>query len=232
MRLNKACSILGICSRREADRYILQKLVQVNGKVITNIGTKVQVGDEILFNNCKYTVSNNIALKVWIYNKPRGVITTHNDPQGRRTVFQIAEQTLKQRVISIGRLDINSEGLLLLTNSGEFKQYAERSKWKRVYKVRVFGNLTSEMIAMFWNGLKIGQYQYAPMKVQIISCTGMNSWCLCTLTEGRNREIRKLFDYFNLQVNRLIRIKYGPFDLSSLKLGEIKEVQLPEKFTR
>ncbi len=415
LRLNKAMSILGICSRRDADKYIANKSVYVNNKLVEKLGTKVKNGDIITVNGINYTFTNKHKTRVWIYNKPSGLVTTHKDEKGRVTVFDSISDMIGQRVISVGRLDLNSEGLLLLTNSGDFARYAEspNTGWERHYRVRFFGevnnniihelvklknnnrvifsgevnnnklnsnklnqfknnelqnntenvndnitdkidkpnnilvnnneckimqlknneihtkhlmsnlsgednnnidvnklnkskhntteinnnnptasvdlntndinickthklennkiqnnnsmfsvdvnnntldshktnqlknneiqnNLTNTMslnddtnktnlekvIEIISNGITIDGIHYAPIKITNISNNkGLNKWCTCVLKEGKNREIRKIFNYFGLQVNKLIRIKYGPYELGDLKTGEIKEVE-------
>ena len=138
------------------------------------------------------------------------------------------QYSIGQRVISVGRLDLNSEGLLLLTNSGEFARYAEspNTGWERYYRVRFFGNINNDIVNKINNGITIDNIHYAPMMITNISNNkGLNNWCNCILKEGKNREIRKIFNYFGLQVNKLIRIKYGPYELRNLKIGEVKEVE-------
>ena len=228
LRLNKAMSILGICSRRDADKYIANKSVYVNNKLVEKLGTKVKNGDIITVNGINYTFTNKHKTRVWIYNKPSGLVTTHKDEKGRPTVFDNISDIIGQRVISVGRLDLNSEGLLLLTNNGSFARYAEspNTGWERHYRVRFFGNINNDIINKISSGITIDNIHYAPIKITNISNNkGLNKWCTCILKEGKNREIRKIFNYFGLQVNKLIRIKYGPYELGSLKIGEVKEVE-------
>ena len=154
-----------------------------------------------------------------------GLVTTHHDPQGRPTVFEKLPKFLP-RVISVGRLDLNSEGLLLLTNDGEWARKMElpSSHLERTYRVRVHGNLTSEVLSRLSKGVKIDGIQYAPARVQVKKKQGTNTWIQMTLTEGKNREIRRLIAFFGLEVARLVRISYGPYNMGDLKAGEIKEV--------
>ena len=225
-RLNKAMSMLGICSRRDADKYISNKSVYVNNVLVNNLGEKVNNGDVITVNGIKYKFKDKFKTRVWIYNKPSGLVTTHKDEKNRETVFDSISDVIGRRVISVGRLDLNSEGLLLLTNDGEFSRYAESPStgWERHYRVRFFGNINDDIIRRVTNGIIIDGIKYSPIKIINISDNkGLNKWCTCILKEGKNREIRRIFNYFGLQVNKLIRIKYGPYELGNLKVGEILE---------
>ena len=225
-RLNKAMSMLGICSRREADKYISNKSVYINNILVSNLGAKINNGDIITVNGIKYKFKDKVKTRVWIYNKPSGLVTTHKDEKNRETVFDSVSDVIGQRVISVGRLDLNSEGLLLLTNDGEFARYAESPStgWERHYRVRFFGNINDDIIRQLSNGITIDGIKYSPIKIINISNNkGLNKWCNCILKEGKNREIRRIFNYFGLQVNKLIRIKYGPYELRNLKVGEIYE---------
>ena len=225
-RLNKAMSMLGICSRRDADKYISNKSVYVNNVLVNNLGEKVNNGDVITVNGIKYKFKDKFKTRVWIYNKPSGLVTTHKDEKNRETVFDSISDVIGRRVISVGRLDLNSEGLLLLTNDGEFSRYAESPStgWERHYRVRFFGNINDDIIRRVTNGIIRDGIKYSPIKIINISDNkGLNKWCTCILKEGKNREIRRIFNYFGLQVNKLIRIKYGPYELGNLKVGEILE---------
>jgi 23S rRNA pseudouridine2605 synthase len=159
-----------------------------------------------------------------MYNKPVSIITTHSDPQGRRTVFQEVSDRIKERVVSVGRLDINSEGLLLLTNNPEFANFAEdpRNGWRRIYKVRVYGELTDQILEKISRGVEINGRSYMPMNITKLSGGGRNSWIMCELFEGQNREIRRIFQEFGLLVSRLIRTDYGPYSLGDLKHGDVR----------
>lgn len=227
-RLNKAIASIGLCSRRKADELIASSEVTLNGKLVTEIGTKVKDGDEITVSQRLYIFKSQQKTKLWIYYKPRGLVTTHKDEQNRNTVFEDLKLKIKERVISVGRLDLNSEGLLLITNNGEFSRYAEspQTGWERHYKVRIFGKLTNEIIKKIEKGVAIERVSFAPMKIKSIGqISGSNRWVECILTEGKNREIRKIFQKFGIAVNRLIRIKYGPYKLGNLKPGELIETK-------
>ena len=159
------------------------------------------------------------------------MVTTHKDEKSRSTVFANLPKSLP-RVISVGRLDLNSEGLLLLTNNGELSRKLElpSNGWSRRYKVRVFGKVTKEMLDKLKNGITVDKVEYGPIKSEIETTMGANSWIIVTLTEGKNREIRKVMKYLGLEVSRLIRLSYGPFQLGNLKKGEVREV--PQKVLR
>jgi 23S rRNA pseudouridine2605 synthase len=227
IRLNKFISLCGICSRRDADRYIDQGRVCVNGKVVAQPAPLVD-GNEIITVDGQ-PIQAIDKVKVWVFYKPAGLVTTHNDEQDRKTVFDfVKEQGLKERVISVGRLDLNSEGLLLLTNNGEFARFAEspQTQWNRVYRVRVYGDISKLDIEQLQKGMTIDGVTYREVIIEPekdFSQKGQNAWLRVTLVEGKNREIRRIMEYFGLQVNRLIRINYGPYNLDELKLGEWKE---------
>lgn len=229
MRLNKFLSHSGVCSRRQADDYIQQGRVKVNGSVMIELGYKVQSKDSILVDGKKITLQEQI--RVWRYYKPLGLITTHNDPEGRTTVFEKLPSTLG-RVVSVGRLDLNSEGLLLLTNSPTFSAYAEspKNKMLRVYRVRVHGQLVEKKLTDLLKGVTIEGITYACKDVEIERTGSTNHWLKVTLEEGKNREIRKLMNHCGLEVNKLIRVQYGPFFLGDLKPGDLEEI--PQKILK
>lgn len=229
IRLNKAMAMLGICSRRDADSQIGSGNVIVNGKTIQEVGVKISNGDIISFCGKKYKFQDNLTEKLWLYYKPLGLVTTHNDEKGRKTVFEDLKNKIKERVISVGRLDLNSEGLLLITNSGTFSRYAESPKtgWERHYKVRIFGTIDENIIKQLAKGVTIDGFKYAPLIIKPFEKTASkNLWVDCCLKEGKNREIRKLFNHFEIQVNRLIRYKYGPYELNDMKPGEVIEAKI------
>lgn len=231
VRINKALAILGICSRRNADELIKSGNVFINRTVVNHFDIKVFDGDIVSVAGKDYVFQSRKKTKVWKYYKPVGLVTTHKDERGRRTVFDDLKNKINERVISVGRLDLNSEGLLLLTNDSSFSKYAESSGWKRYYRVRVFGNLTDDIISKIQKGVTIDGIHYAPMQIIRNSknfSSSRNNWITCILIEGKNREIRKIFDYFKLSVNRLIRYKYGSFELGNLKPGEVKLTELNE----
>ncbi|MDR0942670.1 MAG: rRNA pseudouridine synthase [Holosporales bacterium] len=227
-RLNKALSMLGICSRRDADALILKEGVYVNGKLAREVGSKVSDEDVIFVNGKEYVFSSLRQTRIWLYYKPVGLITSHKDPKNRRTVFEDVSNKIGERVISVGRLDINSEGLLLLTNDGEFARFAEspQTAWERRYKVRLFGMPNKEVLSQLGKGVTINGVRYAPIVVNFLKQTsGKNCWVECVLKEGKNREIRKIFNHFDILVNKLIRTQYGSYFLGNLKPGEIVEAK-------
>ena len=222
-RIAKKMAEAGLCSRREAERWIASGRVVVNGRKLETPACVVGDSDKVLVDGV--LLGQKCKTRVWIYHKPAGLVTTHKDPQGRPTVFEKLPKSLP-RVISVGRLDLNSEGLLLLTNDGEWARKMElpSSHLERTYRVRVHGNLSGEVVSRLSKGVKIDGIQYQPAKITIEKKQGTNTWIQITLTEGKNREIRRLMAFFGLDVARLIRISYGPYLLGDLKSGEVKEV--------
>lgn len=228
-RIAKYLARAGVCSRREAEKLILQERVTVNGKVIDSPAFNVEGTEKIKLDGEKVAAPDQTRL--WLYYKPVGLVTTHSDTQGRPTVFDNLPAGLP-RVISVGRLDLNSEGLLLLTNNGELSRTLElpQNAWSRRYKVRVHGVIDKKKLAELENGVVVEGVHYGSVKVTIESEQGSNAWLSVTLNEGKNREIRKLMKSIGLEVARLLRLSYGPFQLGSLKKGEVKEV--PQKVLR
>lgn len=225
-RLAKFMARSGVCSRREAEEFIKQQRVTVNGEVISSPAFNVEGTEKILFDGEKLPQIEKTRL--WIYYKPVGLVTTHKDEQNRETVFANLPSYMP-RVVSVGRLDLNSEGLLLLTNNGELSRELELPKnaWSRRYRVRVHGRIDVKKLESLKNGVEIDGIAYGKVNAVIDSQNGTNAWITVTLNEGKNREVRKLMKYVGLDVARLIRVSYGPFQLGSLKKGEIKEI--PQK---
>lgn len=223
-RIAKYLSRAGLCSRRDAERWIAAGRVAVNGKTIDTPVILVSEADEIQVDG-NY-VSEKAPPQLWLYHKPAGLITSHTDPQGRPTVFDHLPAHLP-RVISVGRLDLSSEGLLLLTNDGELARYMEHpdTGWSRKYRVRMRGTPNAETLRALKKGVTIEDITYRGIGVKLEEGkTGQNIWAEVTLTEGKNREIRRVFEHFNHPVSRLIRIAYGPFQLGKLEPGEVKRV--------
>lgn len=216
----------GVCSRRDAEELIKQKRVTVNGEIIDTPAFNVDGSEKILLDGEKLPAIEQTRL--WLYHKPAGLLTTHKDTESRATVFEHLPAGLP-RVISVGRLDLNSEGLLLLTNNGELSRKLElpENGWSRRYKVRVHGFVNKNKLADLSKGVTVDGVNYGPVKAELESQNGTNSWLVVTLNEGKNREIRKLMKYIGLEVARLIRLSYGPFQLGSLKKGEVREI--PQK---
>lgn len=225
-RIAKYIARSGVCSRRKAEELILQKRVSVNGNTIESPAFNVDGTEKILIDGEK--LPQREQTRLWIYYKPEGLVTTHKDEKNRPTVFEHLPIGMP-RVISVGRLDLNSEGLLLLTNNGELSRKLElpSNGWSRRYKVRVHGIIDNKKLASLQDGIEVDGIKYGSIKVEVETIKGTNAWLLVTLTEGKNREIRKVMKAIGLEVNRLIRLSYGPFQLGSLKEGEVKEI--PQK---
>ena len=223
-RIAKVMARAGIASRRESERMIAAGLVFVNGHKIDSPALNVTPDDKIVVDGNE--VGEPDAPRIWLYNKPTGLVTTERDEKGRDTVFAALPDTLP-RVMSIGRLDINSEGLLLLTNDGGVKRKLEMpaTGWVRKYRVRVKGNPSDDDLAPLRKGITVDGENFQPMTVGLDRHQGANAWLTIAIREGRNREIRRAMEYLDLTVNRLIRVSYGPFQLKDLKSGTVEEVK-------
>ena len=223
-RIAKVLSRAGIASRREAERLIEMGEVKVNGKTITSPALNVTAKDKITVRG--EPVGQPEPPRLWLYYKPEGLVTSAADEKGRDTVFDHLPEDMP-RVMSVGRLDLNSEGLLLLTNDGELKRRLElpSTGWLRKYRVRVKGNPTEPEIEPLRKGIIIEGEKFLPMEVKIDRHQGANAWLTIGLREGKNREIRRAMTHIGLTVNRLIRTSYGPFRLNDLKPGEVEEVR-------
>lgn len=222
-RIAKVLARAGLCSRREAERWIADGRVKVDGTVLETPAFTVDGTETILVDNAPLPQAQDSRL--WRYHKPTGLVTTHKDPQGRPTVFERLPKQLG-RVISVGRLDLNSEGLLLLTNDGELARKLEMPStgWVRRYRVRVRGTVDKSALEKLKDGVTVAGIQYGAIDAVLDSETRTNAWLTVSLTEGKNREIRKVMEHLDLSVNRLIRLSYGPFQLGKLGRGEIEEV--------
>jgi 23S rRNA pseudouridine2605 synthase len=223
-RIAKVLSRAGIASRREAERMIDLGQVTVNGKTITSAALNVTPADRITV--AGQPVAAPEAARLWLYYKPDGLVTTASDEKGRETVFDRLPPDLP-RVMTIGRLDLNSEGLLLLTNDGELKRRLElpSTGWLRKYRVRVKGNPVDPDLEPLRQGITVEGERFQPMTVTLDRVQGANAWLTIGLREGRNREIRRALSTIGLTVNRLIRVSYGPFRLGELQPGEVSEVR-------
>jgi 23S rRNA pseudouridine2605 synthase len=224
-RIAKVIARAGICSRREAEKLIELGKVTVGGKRITSAALNVSASDEITVNGQKLPATEEPRL--WLYYKPLGLVTSHRDEKGRSVVFDALPKELP-RVVSVGRLDLNTEGLLLLTNDGGLSRHMElpATGWKRRYRARIYGLQSPALLEKLARGVTVDGVKYGPVEVQIEGgkTEGKNCWAVVTLTEGKNREIRKVFDHIDCKVSRLIRVAYGPFQLGNLNPGEVKEV--------
>jgi 23S rRNA pseudouridine2605 synthase len=225
-RIAKYLSGAGVCSRRDAERMIAEGRVAVNGEVLTTPAVLVNAQDVVSVDGTPVRNAFAVAPRLWVYHKPAGLVTSHRDEMGRQTVFDHLPKDLP-RVISIGRLDLDSEGVLLLTTSGALARAMElpANAQERVYRVRIRGTPMETHFAQLERGVKVDGVQYQPVDVVLEQeKAGRNQWLKLTLREGKNREIRRIFDHFDLPVSRLIRIAYGEFELQDLRPGELAEV--------
>lgn len=222
-RIAKRLARAGLASRREAERMIEAGRVTVNGKRIDSPALNVTAADRISVDGRR--VAEPEPARLWRYHKPEGLVTSARDEQGRPTVFAALPEEMP-RVMSVGRLDIASEGLLLLTNDGTLKRRLElpSTGWLRRYRVRVRGTPTEESLEPLRRGVVIGGERFRPMEVRLDRQQGRNAWLTVGLREGRNREVRRAVEEVGLVVNRLIRISYGPFQLGKLAPGGVEEV--------
>jgi 23S rRNA pseudouridine2605 synthase len=231
-RIAKRLARAGICSRRDAEKLIEAGRVAVDGKKI--VSPALNVTDANIISVDGKPVEAAEETRVWRYHKPAGTITTARDPQGRPTVFEKMPPEMP-RVVSVGRLDFNTEGLLLLTNDGELARHMElpQNAWLRHYRVRVYGDVNPAKLAALAKGITISGIHYEPMKVEIEkgkeegangAVAPANTWLTVTIREGKNREVRKIMEHLDLQVTRLIRVAFGPFPLGKLARGGIEEI--------
>lgn len=223
-RIAKVLSRAGIASRREAEKMIGEGRISVNGKVIDSPALNVTARDKIAVDGRPLDAPE--PPRLWLFHKATGLVTTHKDEQGRPTIYDDLPEDMP-RVMSVGRLDLNSEGLLLLTNDGGLKRQLElpSTGWLRRYRVRVKGNPTDATLAPLREGVVVDREVFQPMQVTLDRQQGANAWLTVGLREGKNREIRRAMENIGLSVNRLIRISYGPFQLGPLKPGEVEEVR-------
>ncbi len=223
-RIAKVLARAGLCSRRDAERWVEDGRVKVNGEVLTSAARNVRDSDQIVVDG--NPLPQKEKTKLWRYHKPAGLVTTHKDEKGRPTVFDELRNELP-RVVSVGRLDLNSEGLLLLTNDGELARELEHPSrgWVRRYRVRVHGRVEPERLEDLKNGVTVEGVRYGPIQASLEREQGAaNAWLVMSLTEGKNREIRKVLAHLGLSVTRLIRVSYGPFQLGSLERSQVEEV--------
>ncbi|MFY0681220.1 MAG: rRNA pseudouridine synthase [Thalassovita sp.] len=223
-RIAKVIARAGVASRREAERLIQAGLVSVNGQKIDSPALNITDKDRVTVDGKPLAPPE--PARIWMYHKPTGLVTTHSDEQGRPTIYDDLPAALP-RVMSVGRLDLNSEGLLLLTNDGEVKRKLElpSTGWLRKYRVRVRGYVSDERLDPLRKGLTVDGERFQPMEVQFDRQQGANAWLTIGLREGKNREIRRAMEAVEFTVNRLIRVSYGPFQLGQLKSGEVEELR-------
>lgn len=229
-RIAKVMARAGLCSRRDAEKWIAAGRVSVNGEMLTSPARTVTEDDDVRVDGEALPVADRARL--WRFHKPTGLVTTHKDEKGRPTVFEALPPDLP-RVVSVGRLDLNSEGLLLLTNDGDLARELELPArgWMRRYRVRVHGRVDAAMLARLKTGVTVEGVRYGPIAASLDSDKDpgkgpakSNVWVTVALAEGKNREVRKVMAHLGLQVTRLIRVAYGPFQLGKLEVGALEEV--------
>jgi 23S rRNA pseudouridine2605 synthase len=225
-RIAKFLARAGLCSRRDAERWIADGRVSVDGAVLTTPATTVTLASAVRVDG--RPVEGPDRPRLWRYHKPKGLVTTHHDEKDRPTVFAALPAGLP-RLISVGRLDLTAEGLLLLTNDGGLARRLElpATGWVRRYKARVHGAVDPTGLAALADGIVIGGVAYGPIRAGLERLQGSNAWIAMALAEGKNREVRRVLEALGLQVTRLIRLSYGPFQLGNLAPGAVAEV--PQK---
>ncbi|WP_119462183.1 pseudouridine synthase [Rhodospirillaceae bacterium SYSU D60014] len=222
-RIAKRLARVGLCSRREAERWIAEGRVMVDGKVLTSPAVNVGPAAQIAVDG--RPIPEKQPPRLWRYHKPRGLVTTAKDPQGRPTVFDNLPEDLP-RVIAVGRLDLGSEGLLLLTNDGALARRLElpSNAWTRRYRVRVHGRVDLDRLDALAEGVTVDGVAYGPIRARLDRQQGENAWLTMSLSEGKNREIRRVCEHLGWPVSRLIRVAFGPFQLGNLLPGAAEEV--------
>lgn len=222
-RIAKVIARAGICSRREAERLITEGRVTVNGQVITSPALNVTGSEKIVVDGRELPAQE--PTRLWRYYKEAGLVTTARDPEGRPTVFEKLPPGMP-RVVSVGRLDVNTEGLLLLTNDGELARLLElpSTGWTRRYRVRAFGTITQADLDKLKNGITVEGVRYGSIEATLDKVQGANVWLTLGLKEGKNREVKRVLGALGLRVNRLIRLSFGPFQIGDMQPGEAKSV--------
>ena len=226
-RIAKSIAATGYCSRRHAEKLILMGEVTVNGKKIITPTFFVNKKDEIKVKNI--LIKSFIKTELYIFHKPKNVIVSKNDPQKRKTIYDFLPSNMQQ-FHYVGRLDYNTEGLLLLTNNGKLKRYLELplNKIERSYKVKVYGNIKNIDKKKLLHGLTINNVKYGPVHIDLINNKEKTSWFNVKLHEGKNREIRKIMEYYGLFINDLIRVQFGPFHLKNIERGYLEKISQKE----
>ena len=224
-RIAKAIARSGLCSRREAERWIINGQVKLNSKILTECGVNVTSKDVIEVNG--KPIPNKVITKLWMYHKQRGYLVTNYDPEGRSTIFDQLKNKIETRFISVGRLDMDSEGLILLTNDGDLARKLElpATGWLRKYRVRVHGYVIPKDLEPLKNGITIDGIRYGRIDAALDRQQGSNAWLTLSFREGKNREVRKVMNHLGYNVNRLIRVSFGPFNLKNLPSGELEEIK-------
>ncbi len=223
-RIAKVIARAGLCSRRDAERWIADGRVAVNGRVLTSLAVNVGPADRIAVDGVSLPARERTRL--WLYHKPKGLVTTARDPEGRPTVFAALPPEVP-RVVAVGRLDINTEGLLLLTNDGGLARLLElpSTGWLRRYRVRAHGDMPKDALDQLAGGVIVDGVMYGTVEATLDRSQGSNHWLTLGLREGKNREVKRLLGFLGLTTTRLIRISYGPFQLGELKSGAIVEIR-------
>ena len=222
-RIAKRIARAGLCSRREAERWIAAGRVCLGGAVTTDPAINVTADSTITVDGAQLAVAP--ATRLWRYHKPRGLVTTHRDPQARPTVFARLPAKIGH-VVSVGRLDIATEGLLLLTNDGALARHLElpATGWVRRYRARVFGRVDPARLAALARSVTVDGVRYGPIEASLDRQSGANAWLTMALKEGKNREVRRALAHLGLEPNRLIRVAYGPIELGELVAGAVAAV--------
>jgi 23S rRNA pseudouridine2605 synthase len=222
-RIAKVMARAGVCSRRDAEKLIAEGRVAVMGEKVTT--PALRVAPDALITVDGKPIPSPQATRLWRYHKPAGLVTSHRDPEGRPTVFAHLPPSLP-RVVSVGRLDINSEGLLLLTNDGELARRLElpAEAWLRRYRVRLFGKVSQKELDRLKDGVALGGVRYGPVTAELERAKGPYAWATVSLKEGKNREVKRLMEHLGLKVARLIRVSFGPFHLGHLPEGAVEEI--------
>ena len=229
IRISRYLAKAGLASRREAEKFILDGRVTLNGDTVIEPWRNCTNKDVLKLDGI--IVRQSISTALYQLHKPVGYLSTSKDAMGRKTIFDLIDRKLNHLMI-IGRLDYNSEGLMILTNNGELKRYLElpKNRIERIYKVKLKGHLTSSNLASIKKGLSLDGLNYRPIAARVLERNNSHSWVEMVLTEGKNREIRKILASFNLTVVRLIRQRFGPFNLGNLQIGKSEKLQL-ENYT-
>lgn len=222
-RISKLIARAGVCSRRDAEKLMSEGRVSLDGETVTTLGLRAGIHQVVAVDG--KPLAEPERTRLWRYHKPTGLVTTHRDPQGRPTVFQSLPASLP-RVVSVGRLDVNSEGLLLLTNDGALARNLElpAAGWTRQYRVRLFGRVSQANLERLAEGVTIAGVKYGPVIADLERRRGMYSWASVQLKEGKNREVKRLMEHLGLKVARLIRVRFGPFHLGQLQPGRVEEI--------
>ncbi|WDR02462.1 pseudouridine synthase [Devosia algicola] len=224
-RLAKVIARSGLCSRRDAETWITAGRVEVNGKKVLTPAFNVTDRDKVIVDGAPLAARQ--GTRVWLYHKPAGLVVTEKDPEGRPTIFEALATHGLPRVVTVGRLDINTEGLLLLTNDGGLKRVLElpATGWLRRYRVRAHGVVTQAALDGLANGIEIEGIRYGAIEAKLEREQGANVWLTMALREGKNREVKNVLGALGLEVNRLIRVSYGPFQLADIPIGAVETVK-------